>query len=157
MDQTDYKILNLLQQDGKLTHKQIANQLNLTITPTYERIKRLEREGYIKNYVAMLDQDKLNKTLISFTHITLKEHAKKFITEFEQEIKKIDAVVECYHIAGQFDFLLKIIIEDMKAYQSVVIDQLASMENIANVNSSFVMTEVLRSTAIPLNNIIKSR
>ncbi len=105
----------------------------------------------------MLDQDKLNKTLISFTHITLKEHAKKFITEFEQEIKKIDAVVECYHIAGQFDFLLKIIIEDMKAYQSVVIDQLASMENIANVNSSFVMTEVLRSTAIPLNNIIKSR
>lgn len=150
MDNTDIKILSMLQEDGRLTHKQIAIELNLTITPIYERVKRLEREGYIKKYVAVLDENKLKRSLTAFTHISLKEHAKKYIKEFEHEIKKIDAVLECYHIAGQFDFLLKIVVEDMKAYQTVVIDQLASMDNIANVNSSFVMTEVQRSTAIPL-------
>ncbi|MEQ8581377.1 MAG: Lrp/AsnC family transcriptional regulator [Marinoscillum sp.] len=150
MDTTDFKILDLLQQDGRLTHKQIAAQLNLTITPIYERVKRLERDGYIRHYVAILDPDKLNKSLVAFTSISLKEHSKAYIKKFELEITKIAAVVECYHIAGQFDYLLKIVIEDMKAYQAVVIDQLASMENIANVNSSFVMTEVQKSTAIPL-------
>lgn len=150
MDNTDYKILQLLQEDGRLTHKEIANELNLTVTPTYERVKRLERDGYITKYVAILDQDKLRQSLVAFTHISLKEHAKSYIEKFEREIKEIREVVECYHIAGQFDFLLKIIVTDMKAYQSVVIDRLASMENIANVNSSFVMTEVQRSTAIPL-------
>jgi len=157
MDNTDLKILNLLQKDGRLTHKQIAEELNLTITPIYERVKRLERDGYIKNYVAILDQDKLQKSLIAFTNISLKEHAKKYIKEFEKEIKKIEEVVECYHIAGQFDYLLKIVIEDMKAYQTVVIDQLAAMDNIANVNSSFVMTEVMRSTAIPIGSAVDQK
>ncbi|MEQ9302561.1 MAG: Lrp/AsnC family transcriptional regulator [Marinoscillum sp.] len=150
MDKTDLKILKLLQENGTLTHKEIASRMNLTITPIYERIKRMEREGVIQKYVALVDQEKLNMSLIAFTHISLKEHSKEFIEKFEKEITEIESVVECFHIAGQFDYLLKIIIKDMKAYQSVVINQLASMENIANVNSSFVMTEVKRSTGIPI-------
>ncbi|MEQ8472204.1 MAG: Lrp/AsnC family transcriptional regulator [Marinoscillum sp.] len=153
MDQIDLKILKLLQENGTLTHKEIAIKMNLTITPIYERIKRLEREGVIKKYVALVDQEKLNMSLVAFTNISLKEHSKAYIEKFETEITKIDAVVECFHIAGQFDYLLKIIIKDMKAYQSVVINQLASMENIANVNSSFVMTEVKRSTSIPISQL----
>lgn len=151
MDNIDRKILTLLQADGRLTHKQIACELNLTITPIYERIKKLEREGFIDKYVALLNPEKLNQSLIAFTSISLKEHSREYIKKFESEIVKIPSVIECYHLAGQFDYLLKIVIEDMKAYQLVVIDQLAAMENIANVTSSFVMTEVKRSTEVPIN------
>lgn len=150
MDPIDRKILALLQTDGQLTHKQIAGELNLTITPVYERIKKLEREGFISKYVALLNPEKLGQSLVALTSISLKEHSREYIRKFESEIVKIPSVTECYHIAGQFDYLLKIMIKDMKAYQTVVIEQLASMENIANVNSSFVMTEVKRSTQIPL-------
>lgn len=150
MDQKDLLILDLLQHNSQLTHKEIADKTGLTITPVHERIKRLERQGIIKQYVAILDPEELNLSLVAFTNISLKEHSRKNIKQFEQEISRIDSVIECYHIAGQFDYLLKIVIKDMKAYQSVVIDQLASMENISNVNSSFVMTEVQRSTRIPI-------
>ena len=150
MDSTDIKILKLLQRNAQYTHKEIADKIGLTITPVYERIKRLEKDGTIQRYVAMLDQEQLNLSLVSFTNVSLKEHSKNYIKKFEEEITKIDSVVECYHIAGQYDYMLKIVIKDMKAYQSVVINQLASMENIANVTSSFVMTEVKKSTELPI-------
>ncbi|WP_258097122.1 Lrp/AsnC family transcriptional regulator [Marinoscillum pacificum] len=150
MDSTDIKILKLLQRNAQYTHKEIADKIGLTITPVYERIKRLEKDGTIQRYVAMLDQEQLNLSLVSFTNVSLKEHSKNYIKKFEQEITKIDSVVECYHIAGQYDYMLKIVIKDMKAYQSVVINQLASMENIANVTSSFVMTEVKKSSELPI-------
>lgn len=150
MDSTDIKILKLLQRNAQYTHKEIADKIGLTITPVYERIKRLEKDGTIQRYVAMLDQEQLNLSLVSFTNVSLKEHSKKYIKKFEEEITKIDSVVECYHIAGQYDYMLKIVIKDMKAYQSVVINQLASMENIANVTSSFVMTEVKKSSELPI-------
>ncbi|MAE83692.1 MAG: AsnC family transcriptional regulator [Flammeovirgaceae bacterium] len=150
MDSTDLKILKLLQKNAQYTHKEIADKIGLTITPVYERIKRLEKDGAIQCYVALLDQDQLNLSLVSFTNVSLKEHSKDYIKKFETEITKIESVVECYHIAGQYDYMLKIVIKDMKAYQSVVINQLASMENIANVTSSFVMTEVKKSTELPI-------
>ncbi len=150
MDTKDKAILELLQDNSRITNKEIADKTDLTITPVHERIKRLEKSGVIQKYVALLDHEQLNLSLIAFTSISLKEHSKEFIKKFEQDITKIDSVVECFHIAGQFDYLLKIMIKDMKAYQSVVIDQLASMQNIANVNSSFVMTEVKRSTKVPI-------
>lgn len=150
MDSTDIKILKLLQRNAQYTHKEIADKIGLTITPVYERIKRLEKDGTIQRYVAMLDQEQLNLSLVSFTNVSLKEHSKNYIKKFEEEITKIDSVVECYHIAGQYDYMLKIVIKDMKAYQSVVINQLASMENIANVTSSFVMTEVKKSSELPI-------
>ena len=150
MDSTDLKILKLLQKNAQYTHKEIADKIGLTITPVYERIKRLEKDGTIQRYVALLDQEQLNLSLVSFTNISLKEHSKDYIKKFEEEITKIDSVVECYHIAGQYDYMLKIVIKDMKAYQSVVINQLASMENIANVTSSFVMTEVKKSSELPI-------
>lgn len=150
MDNTDLKILKLLQHNAQYTHKEIADKIGLTITPIYERIKRLEKDGVIQRYVALLDQDQLNLSLVAFTNISLKEHSKDYIKKFEEEITKIESVVECYHIAGQYDYMLKIVIKDMKAYQLVVINQLASMENIANVTSSFVMTEVKKSTELPI-------
>ncbi len=151
MDQTDKKLLQLLQKDSNLTHRQMAGLLNLSITPVYERIKRLERAGYIEKYVALINPEKVDKTLVAFTSVSLKEHSQKYLLRFEEEISSIEEVVECYHIAGQFDYLLKIIVKDMKEYQVVVMNKLASMDNIVNVQSSFVMTEVIRSTEIPIS------
>lgn len=150
MDQTDKKILQLLQKDATLTHKQLAGLLNLSITPIHERIKRLERSGVINKYVALLSPEKVNKTLKAFTNVTLKEHSKSYLLQFESDIKNIQEVVECYHIAGVFDYLLKIMVSDMNEYQSVIMNKLATMENIHNVQSSFVMTEVIHSTEVPL-------
>ena len=151
IDQTDKMILQLLQKDATLTHKQLAGLLNLSITPIHERIKRLERSGLIYRYVALVDPNKLNKSLVAYTNITLKEHAKDYLLRFESEIKLVQEVVECYHIAGVYDYLLKILVSDMNEYQSVIMNKLAAMENILNVQSSFVMTEVVYSTAIPVN------
>jgi DNA-binding Lrp family transcriptional regulator len=150
LDNTDKKILELLQKDCRLTNKQIAALLNLSITPVFERIKRLERAGYIDRYVALVNPEKVDKTLVAFTNISLKEHSTEFLKKFEDQIKHFEEVTECYHIAGQFDYLLKIIVKDMKEYQQVIIKKLASMENIVNVQSSFVLTQVVRSTAIPI-------
>ena len=151
MDQTDKKLLKLLQKDSQLTHRQLASFLNLSITPVFERIKRLERAGYIRKYVALVNPDMVDKALAAYTSISLKEHTTEYLKEFEFEIKQFEEVVECYHIAGQFDYLLKIIVKDMKEYQSVIIDKLASMNNIVNIQSSFVMTEVVKSTEIPIS------
>jgi Lrp/AsnC family leucine-responsive transcriptional regulator len=133
MDQTDKKLLQLLQKDATLTHKQLAGLLNLSTTPIHERIKRLERSG-----------------VIAYTNVTLKEHTKSYLLKFQDEISKISEVVECYHIAGIYDYLLKILVKDMNEYQSVVVNKLAAMENIQNVQSSFVMTKVMHSTRIPI-------
>jgi Lrp/AsnC family leucine-responsive transcriptional regulator len=151
MDQTDKKLLQLLQKDATLTHKQLAGLLNLSISPIHERIKRLERSGLIDRYVAILSPEKVNKSLKAFTNVTLKEHSKPFLLQFEKEIKAIHEVVECYHMAGVFDYLLKILVKDMNEYQSVVMNKLAAMENIHNVQSSFVMTEIVYSTEVPLD------
>lgn len=150
MDLTDKKILQLLQKDATLTHKQLASLLNLSISPIHERIKRLERAGIIEKYVALVNSSKLDKSLVAFTNITLKEHTKSYLQKFESDIKTVPEVIECYHIAGIYDYLLKILVRDMNEYQSVIMNKLAAMENIHNVQSSFVMTEVVYSTAVPV-------
>jgi len=151
MDQIDKKLLMLLQKDSSLTHKQLSGLLNLSITPIHERIKRLERSGIIEKYVAIVSSERVNKTLVAFTNVSLKEHSTAYLKKFEVEIQSIEEVSACFHIAGQFDYLLKIVVSDMKQYQSVIKDKLASMDNIMNVQSSFVLTEVINSTAIPLD------
>lgn len=150
MDANDKKILQLLQKDSNLTHKQIAGLLNLSVTPVYERIKKLERTGVIQKYVALIDPIKVDRALVAYTSISLKEHSIDYLKRFEEEIQQVLEVTECYHIAGQYDYLLKIVIRDMNEYQSVVMNKLAKMDNIANVQSSFVMTEVKKSTEVPV-------
>jgi len=151
MDAVDRQILQLLQKDSNLTHKQVAGLLDLSVTPVYERIKRLERTGVIEKYVALVNPEKINKTLVAYTNISLKEHSIKYLKQFEAEIQTVKEVTECYHIAGQFDYMLKIIISDMQEYQQVVMEKLAKMDNIANVQSSFVMTEIKKSTELPID------
>lgn len=150
IDSTDKLILALLQNDGKITYKEVASQLNLTTTPVYERIKRLEREGYIKSYKAILDRKKIGLNLLVFCNISLKEHQASYLSQFEKDIKKFNEVIACYHIAGMYDYLIKISVEDMDVYQYFIANKLANIKNIARVQSSFVMTEVKSAVDLPL-------
>ena len=152
IDPIDKSILALLQKDGKITFKEIASQLNLTTTPVYERIKRLEREGYIKSYKAILDRKKIGLNLLVFCNISLKEHQASYLVQFEKDIKEFNEVISCYHIAGMYDYLIKISVQDMDVYQDFIANKLANIKNIARVQSSFVMTEVKSAVDLPLGN-----
>ncbi|WP_196885189.1 Lrp/AsnC family transcriptional regulator [Aureivirga sp. CE67] len=142
MDAIDKKILMLLQENAKLNSKEIANKIGLSTTPTYERIKRLEKNGFIKKYIAIVDKKLIGKKLEVFCQVSLQQHSKRFLEVFEREIRKISYVMECYHIAGNYDYLLKLIVSDMEEYQQFIMIHLASIENISNVQSSFVLTEI---------------
>lgn len=150
LDKTDIQILTFLQNDSKLTNKEIAAQLNLTTTPVYERIKKMEREGVIDKYVALINPNKVGLQLVAFCNVSLKEHSNVFISKFESEITTFSEVSECYHIAGMYDYLLKIVISDMAGYQNFITNKLASLENIGKVQSSFVMTKIKQSTVVQL-------
>lgn len=150
LDATDLRILQMLQEDAKVTTKEIAAQLHITTTPVFERIKRLEKDGYIGKYVALLDRKKMGLVLVAYTNVSLKEHNTEFLLHFEQAVRSLPEVVECYHIAGLFDYLLKVVVKDMEAYQQFVVNKLAALENIGKVQSSFVMTEIKYTTSLHL-------
>lgn len=151
LDAMDRRILKMLQFDGKATIKEMANQLNMTNTPVFERVKRLERDGFIKQYTAILDRQKIGLQMVVFCTVSLKVHHADFLERFEQEVTCLEEVVECYHIAGMFDYLLKVVVKDMDVYRQFVSKKLAALENIGKVQSSFVMTEIRYSTALPIS------
>lgn len=151
LDETDLAILGLLQEDAYATHKEIAGKLNMTTTPIFERIKRMEREGVIRKYVALLDQRKVGLQLVAFCDVQLKEHSTPFLEKFEEEIRTIPEIQEVYHIAGMFDYLLKVVVKDMEAYQGFVAKKLAALDNIGRVQSAFVMKEIQHTTRLKLD------
>lgn len=148
LDQTDKKLLSLLQENAKLTTKQLAHHLNLSTTPVFERIKRLERNGVIDKYVAIINKEKVGFELVAFCNVSLKQHSLDVIREFETEIAKLPEVIECHHIAGMFDYMLKVVTHNMDTYHSFVYNKLASVNNIGNVQSSFVMREIKSGTLL---------
>jgi len=150
LDLTDKKILNLLQQNSKANIKEIALKIGLTQTPTYERIKRLEKTGVIKNYIAVLDKEKVGYMVEVFCQVTLSVHSKEMITRFENAINKIDEVMECFHVAGNYDYLLKIIVKDMNSYQAFLKNKLSVLDSVANVQSTFVMSSTKDSAGLNL-------
>ncbi|EKB05168.1 Lrp/AsnC family transcriptional regulator [Myroides odoratimimus] len=142
LDETDLKLLRILCDNSNLTTKEIALQVNLSATPVFERIKRLEKEGFIKKYIALIDAEKLNKGFIVFCNIKLKQHERLINNKFVEDIMLIDEVVECYNISGDFDFILKVYANDMKHYQDFVFNKLAMVDSIGSTHSSFVMREI---------------
>lgn len=151
LDALDLRILDLLQDDAYATHKEIAAKLNMTTTPVFERIKRMERDGIIRKYTAVLDRQKLGLKLVAFCDVQLKEHSTPYLEKFEQEIQSIKEVQEVYHIAGMYDYLLKVVVKDMESYQDFVSKKLASLDNIGRVQSSFVMKEISHTTRFKLD------
>jgi len=150
LDGIDSKLLTLLQEDCKKTTAAYAQQLNLSTTAIYERIKRLEKSGAIDAYVALVDKKKVNKAFTVLCHIKLVQHIKENVLKFEREVHKLGEVVECYHISGDYDYILKIHVSDMEAYREFMVTKLTAIDNIGSTQSSFVINEVKHTTAIPI-------
>ena len=147
LDETDKEIIRHLQQDAKLTTKELAGRLNLSPTPVYERVRRPENEGVIKKYVALVNREKVGKDLMVLCNIRLKEHAQEAGAKFVKAIVSMPEVTECLNISGDYDFLLKVVVTDMREYQSFIMNKLASLENIGSTQSIFVMGEIKSETA----------
>lgn len=142
MDEIDKKIMTELQLDSKQTIKDLSEKMNLTPTPVYERIKKLEENGFINGYKAQINRFKIGLSLMVFCNISLKEHQAKYLSQFEKDIQPLDEVLACYHLGGMYDYLLKICVKNMDEYQNFIANKLANIKNIANVQSSFVMKEI---------------
>jgi Lrp/AsnC family leucine-responsive transcriptional regulator len=150
MDAIDKKLLGLLQEDTKKTTKELSLILNLSVTAVYERIKKLEREGIIRNYVALLNRNKIEKAFVVFCHLKLIQHTKDVIHTFENEVIRLDEVTECFHVSGDYDYILKVSVKDMDAYREFMVTKLTGLQHIGSTHSSFMIGEVKNSTAFVL-------
>ena len=151
LDDKDKKLLLLLQENSKRTNKQLANELNLSVTAVFERIKKLEKQKIINKYVVLIDKEKVKKNFIVLCHVKLIQHKKEYISKFESEIKQFPEILECFHVSGDSDYILKIGLKDIKEYREFMVSKLTSMEHIASTQSSFVIEEVKSTTSIFLD------
>ena len=147
-DATDKKLLGYLQQDSKQTNKELSNKLGLSVTAVYERIKKLEKEGFINGYIALVNKEKIDKNFIVFCHIKLVQHSQDYVVSFEKEVKRLNEVLECYHVSGDYDYLLKVLVKDMVAFRAFMVKKLTTINHIGSTHSMFVINEVKHTTAI---------
>lgn len=151
LDETDRLLLLALQRDSKQTTKALARESGLSPTAAYERIKRLEKQGVIDRYVALVDPEKVEKHLKVFCQVKLSQHIKPRVLQFEEEVSQLDEVVSCYHIGGEYDYILEIYVRDMQAYREFMVGKLTAISHIGSTQSSFVIREVKHTTEIPLS------
>ena len=150
LDETDLQLLKTLQRNAKLTTKELAEAVHLTPTPVFERQKRLERQGYIKKYVAVLDAEKLGQGLQVFCKVKLKQINHEIADSFTRRILRIPEVTECYNTSGAYDYLLKVRARDMKQYQEFILNKLGDIESLSSIESTFVMSEIKQNYGINL-------
>lgn len=139
LDKMDLAILKLLQENARITVKEISTKIHLSTTPVHERIKRLEQSGVIKQYGALVDHTKIKKGLMVICYVSLKEHSRNAGVKFIKTINSLNEVIECYNISGEFDFMLKVVEENMDSYYDFHVNRLSQIENVGNVQSVFVM------------------
>ncbi len=150
LDKIDRNILMLLQENSKMNIKEIALKVGLTATPTYDRIKRLEKNDIIKRYIIEVNKENVGLNLSVFCQVKLQVHSKNLINQFENAISKMPEIIECYHVAGNFDYLLKIVTPNIKSYQLFLKNKLSVLESVANVQSNIVMSTVKEHTTLTL-------
>jgi Lrp/AsnC family leucine-responsive transcriptional regulator len=150
MDSIDKKLLQLLQTDSKKTTKELSVKLNLSVTAVYERIKKLEREGIIDKYVVLVNRSKVDKGFVVFCHLKLIQHTREFLTKFESEVVKLSEVLECHHVSGDYDYILKIAVKDMEAYREFLVTKLTTLDHIGSTHSTFMISEVKNTTLIEI-------
>ena len=148
IDIIDIEILRALQENAKLTTKELAYIVNLSTTPVFERLKRLERKGYIKKYTAILDAEKMKMGFMVFCNVKLRNMNRQIADDFETRIKDIMEVTECYNTSGNFDYLLKIHVENMQQYREFLFNKLGKIESLGTLESVFVMREIKHNFGI---------
>ena len=150
IDEVDKRILMHLQQDSKKTTKEISNDLGLSVTAIYERIEKMEREGIISKYVALLNPEKIEKGFMVLCQIKLTQHKKDFLNKFEREVTSLPEVIECLHVSGDFDYILKVLVKDMDAYREFLVKKLTTLDHIGSTKSIFTINKVKQSNFISL-------
>ena len=157
LDAIDLQILNTLQKNAKLTIKELADAVHLSPTPVFERQKRLERHGYIKKYVAILDPEKLGQGLLVFCKVRLKQINREIAETFHRRIQRIPEVIECYNTSGSYDYLLKVRVEDMNGYQEFILNKLGTIDIVGSIESTFVISEVKQTYGINMQSLIADK
>lgn len=142
LDAVDMEILRALQKNARLTTKELAAMVNLSTTPVFERVKRLEQRGYIKSYVAVLDAEKLGRGFVVFCSVKMRRIGREIAEDFARVVRSIPEVTECYNISGSYDYLLKIHAPNMKYYQEFVLNILGNIDHLGSLESTFVMDEI---------------
>lgn len=142
LDKVDIQILRVLQENARLTTKELASKVSLSSTPVYERLKRLEAAGYIKKYMAVLDAEKLDRGFVVFCNIKMQRLSKEISENFAKVIRSIPEVTECYNVSGAYDFMLKIHAPDMRYYKEFVLNVIGTIEHLGSLESTFVMDEL---------------
>ncbi len=150
LDSTDKKLLQLLQQNSKQTTKELSLKLNLSVTAVYERIKKLEKQKVIKQHTVLLDKNKIDRAFMVFCHVKLIQHSKENIIEFEKEINKLNEVLECFHVSGDYDYILKVCVSNMDEFREFLVAKLTAIKNIGSTQSSFTIGEVKNTTEFTL-------
>ena len=149
LDNKDLAILHLLQQNARMTVKEISEKMHLSTTPVHERIKRMEASGVIKQYATLVDHAKVKKGLMVICYVSLKQHSKNAGAKFIKTINELNEVIECYSISGEFDFMLKVVCKDMNTYYDFHVNKLSPIENMGHVQSTFVMG-IIKQTHEPM-------
>ena len=150
LDETDLNILRTLQENSNLTTKELAERVHLSSTPVFERLRRLQNEGYIKKYIAVLDAEKLHIGFMVFCQVKLKQVNKQIAQDFTEAVGAMPEVVECYNTSGEFDYLLKILVSDLTVYRNFVLEKLGIIDCVASLQSIFVMDEVKHEYGFPV-------
>ena len=150
LDKTDLQLLKILQENGRISIKELAQRVHLSPTPVFDRVRRLESTGVIERYTAVLNAAKLGQCFIVFCSVKLRRMGKDIAHDFVERIKDIPEVAECYNISGEFDYLLKIYAPDMQYYNEFCINVLGTIESLGSIQSSFVMNPVKTSVGLPL-------
>ncbi len=150
LDQIDRKILEILQKNAKITNAQLSKDIGLSPAPTLERVKKLEAMGIIKSYHAKLDTERIGLGVNTFVHVTLKGHNKTNIDKFINEINKIDEVIECHHITGSGDFILKVIAKDIVSYQKLMLEQVSDIDIVDSLQSMVILSTFKDSKVLPI-------
>ncbi len=152
LDAIDKRILAYLQADAKINVKELAAKLNITKTPVYERIKRYEKEGVIDKYVAIVNREKVTRSMVIFCSVSLESQKLEQIKAFSQAVAEIEEVMECYLMGGANDFLLKVVVKDLKDYHQFSSGKLAALPNVNQIHSMFVLDEIKHSTVYPFSD-----
>ena len=151
LDETDRKILRILQRNSDLTIKELAAKLHLSTSPTFERQKRLERDGYIERYMAVVNPHKVGNGIMVLCNIRLKQHSQELIQEFMNVVQNLEEITECYNTSGDYDFLIKVYERDMKSYQQFMLNTLGTIDCIGSLHSIFVIDETKNTHAVPIS------
>lgn len=151
VDEVDYAILELIQQDGRLSNVKLASMLNLSETPCWRRLKRLEQEGYIQHYQALLDRQKLGFHVLAFVEIIFSTHTNDYLDEFEEAVQKIPEILSCHNISGESDYLLQIVSENLESFEALLRNVIRRLPGVTSVKTSFSLKETKASTKLPVS------